>query len=93
LSLCSLHVQQSINSQWCVADCVIYSASSSVNVVGTSHLWQSSIASYQTRIAISAYTPFAFDAPVRGGGSRRNIGTPFGMEKLEWCGYFIVQKI
>ena len=25
-------------SQWCVADCVIYSASSSVNVFGTSHV-------------------------------------------------------
>jgi len=30
--------------------------------------------------------PLALDAPVRG-GSRRNIGTPFGMEKLEWCRY------
>jgi len=38
-------------------DCVIYSASSSVNVFRTSHVQQSSIASYYTRIAISAYTP------------------------------------
>jgi len=66
LSLRSSHVQQSIDSQWCVADCVIYSASSSVNIFGTSHVQQSSIASYQTRIAISAYTPPAFDAPVSG---------------------------
>jgi len=36
-------------------------------------------------------TPFAFDALVRG-GSRRNIATPFGMEKLEWCGYPMVEK-
>ena len=36
--------------------------------------------------------PLAFDAPVRGGGSRQNIATPFGMEKLEWCGYPIVKK-
>jgi len=28
-------------------------------------------------------TPPAFDAPVRGGGSRRNITTPFGTEKLD----------
>jgi len=29
--------------------------------------------------------PLAFDDPVRGGGgSRRNLGTPFGVEKLEW---------
>ena len=26
------------------------------------------------------------------GGSRRNIGTPFGMEKLEWCRYPMVKK-
>ena len=45
LSLSS-HVQQSIDSQWYMADCVIYSASSSVNVFGTSHIQQSSIASY-----------------------------------------------
>ena len=38
LSLRSSHVQQSIDSEWCVADCVIYSASSSVNVFGTSHV-------------------------------------------------------
>ena len=31
-------------------------------------------------------TPPAFDAPVRGGGSRQNIAIPFGTEKLEWCG-------
>jgi len=33
------------------------------------------------KIVILLY-PLAFDAPVRGGGSSRNIGTPFGMEKL-----------
>ena len=36
-------------------------------------------------------TPPAFDAPV--GGSRLNIVTPRGMEKLEWCGYPTVKKI
>ena len=36
--------------------------------------------------------PLAFDAPVRGGGSRRNIGIPFGMQKLEWLGYQMVKK-
>ena len=36
--------------------------------------------------------PLAFDAPVRGAGSRRNIGTFFGMEKLEWCRYPMVKK-
>jgi len=34
--------------------------------------------------------PLAFDAPVR--GSRRNIATPFGVEKLEWWGYQMVKK-
>ena len=67
LSRCSSHVQQlMIDSQWCMADCVIYTASSSVNVFDNSHVQQSSIASYYTRIAICAYTPPAFDAPVRG---------------------------
>ena len=33
----------------------------------------------------------AFDAPVRGGGSRRNIATPFGTEKL-WCGYLMANN-
>jgi len=38
--------------------------------------------------------PFAFDAPVRGWvGSRRNIAVPFGVEKLEWWGYPMVEKI
>jgi len=26
------------------------------------------------------------------GGFRRNIGTPFGMEKLEWCRYPMVKN-
>jgi len=30
--------------------------------------------------------------PLGGGGSRRNIDTPFGTEKLEWCGYSTVKK-
>jgi len=34
----------------------------------------------------------AFDALVRGGGSRWNIAIPFGTEKLEWCGYPMVKK-
>ena len=38
-------------------------------------------------------TPPAFDAPVRGGGSRRSIAIPFGMEKLEWLAYSTVKKI
>jgi len=38
-------------------------------------------------------TPPAFDAPVRGGGSRGNVATSFGTEKLEWCGYLTVKKI
>ena len=41
-------------------------------------------------MAISAYTPPAFDAPL--GGSRPNIATPFGLEKLEWCGYPMVKN-
>jgi len=43
------------------------------------------------KIVILSY-PLALDAPVRGGGSRRNIGIPFGAEKLEWCRYQMVKK-
>jgi len=34
-------------------------------------------------------TPPAFDAPVRGGGSRRNIAITFGVKKLEWRKNFV----
>jgi len=45
---------------------VSYTQLGSLNVFDTSHIQQSSIASYWTRIAICAYTPPAFDAPIRG---------------------------
>ena len=47
-------------------------------------------ARYWLIIAISAY-PHAFDALVRE-GSRRNIAMPFGVKKLECCGYPVVKK-
>ena len=37
-------------------------------------------------------TPPAFNVPPRKGGFRQNIATPFGTEKLEWCGYQMVKK-
>jgi len=47
---------------------------------------------YWSKIVIFSY-PFAFDAPIRGvHRSRRNITTPFAMEKLEWCGYQTVKN-
>ena len=39
-------LQAVTNIRWCVADCAIYTAWSSVTVFGTSHVQQSSIASY-----------------------------------------------
>jgi len=39
-----------------------------------------------------SHTPLAFDAPVRGGGSRRNSAIPFGTEKLEWLGYPVAKN-
>ena len=36
--------------------------------------------------------PLHSTPPLGGGGSRRNIGTPFGVEKLEWCRYLMVKK-
>ena len=36
------------------------------------------------------HTPLHSTPP--SGGSRRNIITPFGVEKLEWCGYQMVKK-
>jgi len=46
---------------------------------------------YRLRIAISAYNT-CIRRP-HYGGSRRNIAMPFGVEKLEWCGYPMVKKI
>jgi len=34
-----------------------------------------------------------YSMPPLGGGSHRNITTPFDMEKLEWCGYPVVKNI
>ena len=42
------------------------------------------------KIFILSYTP-CIQRP-HYGGSRRNIGTPFGTEKLEWCRYPMVEK-
>ena len=39
-------------------------------------------------------SPICGRRPVRrGGGSRRKIAIPFGMEKLEWLGYPMVKQI
>jgi len=46
---------------------------------------------YSSGIAFLLTSP-AFKSPVRGVGSCRNIATPFGTEKLEWCGYRMVKK-
>ena len=47
-------------------------------------------ARFRLRIAISAY-PTCIRRPHQG-GSRHNIAMPFGVEKLEWCGYPMVKK-
>jgi len=49
-------------------------------------------ARYWSKIVNFFHTPLAFDAPVRGGGSRWNSATPFGTKKLEWLGYHMVKK-
>ena len=48
-------------------------------------------ARYWLRIAISAY-PTRIRLPRWGRGSRRNDAMTFGMKKLEWFGYPIVNK-
>jgi len=63
--------------------CLQHLASCSVNT--------GSQARYRLRIAISAY-PTCIRRPRWGGGVRRNIAMPFGLEKLEWCGYPMVKK-
>ena len=44
------------------------------------------------KIVILSY-PLHSTPPLGGGGSRRNIATPYGTEKLEWWGYPKVKKI
>jgi len=46
-------------------------------------------ARYRLRIAISAYHTCI--RRIRYGGFRRNIAMPFGVERLEWCGYPMVK--
>ena len=46
-------------------------------------------ARYLWKIVILSY-PLHSTPPL--GGSRQNIGTPFGTEKLEWCRYPMVKK-
>ena len=50
--------------------------------------WDAAI--YWSKI-VNFFIPLCIRRP-RYRGSRRNITTPFGMEKLEWCGYHMVQK-
>jgi len=45
---------------------------------------------YWSKIVIFSY-PLLFGAPL--GGSRRNIAILFNMEKLEWWGYPMVEKL
>ena len=47
-------------------------------------------ARYRLRITISAYLTCIWRP--RYWGSHWNIAMPFGMEKLEWCGYPLVKK-
>jgi len=57
----------------------------------TPRLLQRQQQAYRLRIAISVY-PTCIRRP-RYGGSRRNIAMPFGVEKLEWCGYPMVKNV
>jgi len=46
-------------------------------------------AKYWSKIVIFFIPPLHSTPPLE--GSRRRIAIPFGMEKLEWCGYPMVQ--
>jgi len=48
-------------------------------------------ARHRFRIVISAY-PTCIRRPHLG-GSHQSIAIPFGVEKLEWCGYPMVKKM
>jgi len=58
--------------------------------VGNTWLVAAFTARTKARIAISAY-PTCIRRR-RNGGFHQNTTTPFGMEKLEWCGYQMVKK-
>jgi len=64
----------------CAADCRTL-----VHRFSTSSMIDSQV-SCRRRSRFMPSTP-EFDAPVRGGGSRRTTAMAFNMEKLEWFGY------
>ena len=65
-----------------------YKLSCSMCPFDYNRLWDR--ARYWSKIVIFSY-PFLHSTPLLG-GSRRNIGIPFGMGKLEWCRYPMVKK-
>jgi len=89
ISSSSPAINTTASYQRCVITC------ETVAVVHWRPCWQnlaccSANSRYRLIIAISAYST-CIRRP-RYGGSRRNIAMPFGVEKLEWCGYPMVEK-
>jgi len=78
-----------LNVVWMESEFDAYKLSRCICPSNYNRLWDR--ARYWSKIVIFSY-PIAFDAPVRGGGYRRNSATPCGTQKLEWLGYPIVEK-
>jgi len=77
-----------LNVVWMEREFDAYKLSRCMCPSNYNRLWDR--ASYLWKKSSFYHTPLHSTPPL--GGSRRNIGTPFGTEKLEWCGYPIVLK-
>ena len=92
LSLRSSHVQQSIDSQPVVRGRLCHILSFVVGKCfwhfARSAIFHSQLLDQNRHFCLY---PTCIRRP-RYGGSRRNSATPFGIEKLEWCGYPTLKK-
>ena len=77
-----------LNVVWMEREFDAYKLSRCMCPSNYNRLWESEIFMKKSSFY---HTPLHLMPPL--GGSRRNIGTPFGMEKLEWCRYPMVKKI
>jgi len=79
-----------LNVVWMEREFDAYKLSRSMYLSNYYRFWDT--ARYLWKNLSFYHTPLHSTPPLVGGGFRRNIGTPFETEKLEWCRYLMVKK-